>query len=75
MGALIRPILFWRRRLEQVDSDDGGGEVIGAILKVREKRGKAAVSLTGAWQCVDDQMRMILVTLCRSLENLHDDMS
>ena len=49
MGGLIRPILFRRRRLEQVDSDDGGGEVIGAVLKACEARGKAAESLTGAW--------------------------
>ena len=75
MGGLIRPILFWRRRSEQVDSDDIDGEVIGAVLKAREARGKAAESLTGAWQRVDDQMRMIPVALCRSLENLHDDMS
>ena len=30
----MRPILFWRPRLEQDDSDDSGGEVIGAVLKV-----------------------------------------
>ena len=75
MGALIRPILFWQRRLEQVDSDDDNSEVIGAVLKACEKRGKAAESLTGAWQSVDDQMRMIPAALCRSLENLHGDMS
>ena len=66
------PILFRRRRSEQVDSDDGGGEVIEAVLKAREARGKAAESLTGAWM---DQMRMISAALCRSLENLHGDMS
>ena len=41
----------------------------------RGARGKVAESLTGAWQRVDGQMRMILVALCRSLENLHGDMS
>ena len=49
MGGLIRPILFRRCRLEQVDFDDAGGEVIGAILKACEAHGKAAESLTGAW--------------------------
>ena len=49
--------------------------MIGAVLKAREARGKAAESLTGAWQRVDDQTRMILAALCRSLENLHGDMS
>ena len=41
----------------------------------REARGKAVESLTGAWQRMDGQMRMIPAALCRSLENLHDDMS
>ena len=45
----MRPILFWGHRSEQDNSDDGGGEVIGAVLKAREVRGKAAESLTGAW--------------------------
>ena len=31
--GLMRPILFRRRRLEQDDFDDGGGEVIGVVLK------------------------------------------
>ena len=75
MGGLIRLILFRRRRSKQVDSDDGEGKVIGAVLKAREACGKAAESLTGAWQHVDDQMMMISVALCRSLENLHGDMS
>ena len=75
MLGLIRPILFQRRRSEQVDSDDGSGELIGAVLKAREARGNSAESLTCAWQCVDDQMNWILTALCRSLENLHGDMS
>ena len=29
----MRPILFWRHRSEQENFDDGGGEVIGAVLK------------------------------------------
>ena len=69
---LIRPILFRRRISEQVDSDDGGGELIGAVLKVR---GNSAESLTGAWQRVAGQMNLIPAALCRSLENLHGDMS
>ena len=53
MLGLIRPILFRRRRSEQVDSIDGGGELIGAVLKAREAHGNSAESLTGAWQRVD----------------------
>ena len=71
----MRLILFWRRRSEQDDSDDIGDKVIGAVLKAREARGKAVESLIDAWQCMDDQMRMIPTALCRSLENLHGDMS
>ena len=73
--GLIRPILFWRRRSEQVDSDEGGGELIGAVLKAREARGNSTESLTGAWQRVEGQMNWIPAALCRSLENLHGDMS
>ena len=73
--GLIRPILFRWRRSEQVDSDDGGGELIGAILKAREARGNSAESLTNAWERVAGQMYWILAALCRSLENLHGDMS
>ena len=63
MLGLIRPILFRRRRSEKVDFDDGGGEVIGAVLKAREVRGNSTESLTGAGQHVDDQMSLIPV-LC-----------
>ena len=73
--GLIRPILFRRRRSEQVDSDDGGGELIGAVLKARVARGNSAESLTGAWKHVAGQMNWIPAALCRSLENLHGDMS
>ena len=75
MLGLIRPILFRRRRSEQVDSDDGGGELIVVVLKAREARGNSAESLTGAWQRVDCQMNWTSAALCRSLENLHGDMS
>jgi len=68
----MRPILFRRCRSKQDDSDDDGGEVIGAILKAR---GKAAESLTGSWQHVEGQMMMIPAALCRSVENLHGDIS
>ena len=61
--------------MEKDDSDGGGGELIGLILVARGARGKASKSLTGAWQRVDGQMRMIPATLCRSLEKLHGDMS
>ena len=47
--GLIRLIIFRRRRSEQVDSDDGGGELIGAVLKVHVARGNSAESLTGVW--------------------------
>ena len=46
MLGLIRPILFRRRRSEQVDSDDGGGELIRAVMKARVARGNSAESLT-----------------------------
>ena len=75
MLGLIRPILFRRRRSEQVDSDDSGGELIGAVLKARVARGNSAESLTGAWKRVAGQMSWIPAALCRSLENLHGDMS
>ena len=47
---LMRPILFWWCRSEKEDSDDSGGEMIEAILKVCEARGKVAESLTSAWK-------------------------
>ena len=75
VGGLIRPILFRWHRSKQVNSDDGGSEVIEAILKARKARGKAAESLSDVWQRVDDQIRMIPAALCRSLEYLHGDMS
>ena len=37
--------------------------------------GNVAESLTGAWQRMDGQIRMIPMAFCRSLENLHGDMS
>ena len=46
--------------------------MIGAILMVR---GKATESLTDAWRCVGGQMMMIPAVLCRSVENLHVDIS
>ena len=58
-----------------MDSDDGGGELIGVVLKAREACGNSAESLTSAWRHVDGQMNWIPVALCRSLENLHGDMS
>ena len=58
-----------------MDSNDGGGELIGAVLKAREAGGNSAESLTGAWQRVDGQMNWISADLCRSFENLHGDMS
>ena len=61
--------------MEKDDFDDGSGELIGPILVARGARGKATESLTGAWQHVDDQMRMIPLAMCRSLENLRGDMS
>ena len=75
MLSLIRPILFRRRRSEQVDSDDGGCELIEAVLKARVVRGNSAESLTSAWKRVAGQMNWIPAALCRSLENLHGDMS
>ena len=68
----MRLILFRRCRSEQDDSDEGGSEVIGAIMKVR---GKVAESLTGAWRHVKGQMMMIPAALCGSVENLQGDIS
>ena len=46
--------------------------MIGAIQMAR---GKAAESLIGAWRCVEGQMMMISAVWCRSVENLHVDIS
>ena len=48
----MRPILFRQSRSEKDYSDDGGGKMIGGILKVREVLGKTTESLTSAWRCV-----------------------
>ena len=37
--------------------------------------GKAAESLIGVWWRVEGQMMMIPAALCRSVENLHGDIS
>ena len=71
----IRPILLRWCRSEKEDSDDGGGELIEAILMACEVRGKAAESLTGVWQRVDGQMMMISAALCRLVEDLLGDRS
>ena len=71
----MRPIFLRLCRSEKVDSDDGGGELIGAILMAREARGQAAESLTGAWKRVNGQMMMIPTTLCRLVEHLPGDRS
>ena len=49
----MRPIFLRLCRSEKDDSDDGGGELIGAILMAHEARGQAAESLTGAWKRVN----------------------
>ena len=46
--------------------------MIGATQMVR---GKAAESLTGMWRRVRGQMMMIPAAICRSVENLHVDIS
>ena len=71
----MRPIFLRLCRSEKDDSDDGGGELIGAILMAHEARGKATESLTDAWQRVDGQMMMIPTTLCRLVEDLPGDRS
>ena len=38
-------------------------------------RGKAAESLTGTWQRVRGQMMMIPAAMCRSVKDLHVDIS
>ena len=48
MESPIRPILFRRCRSKKEYSNDGSGEMIEAILKAREVRGKIAESFTGA---------------------------
>ena len=37
--------------------------------------GKAAESLIGVWRHMEGQMMMISAALCRSVENLHGDIS
>ena len=59
----MRLIFLWLCRSEKDDSDDGDGELIGEIWMARKARGKAAESLTGAWQRVDGQMMMISAAL------------
>ena len=71
----MRPIFRQLCRSEKDDSDDGSGELIGAILMAREARGQAAESLTGAWKRVNGQMMMIPAALCRSVEDLPGDRS
>ena len=61
--------------MEKDDFDDGDGELIRAILMVREVRGTAVESLTGVWRRMDGQMMMILAALCRSVEKLPGEMS
>ena len=63
----MRPISLRFCRSEKDDSDDGRGELIGAILKAREARGQAAESLTSAWKRVNGQLVMIPADLCRSV--------
>ena len=71
----MRPIFLQLCRSEKDDSDDGGGELIGAILMAREARGQAAESLTGAWKRVNGQLMMISAALCRLVEDLLGDRS
>ena len=75
MGIRIRPIFLRLCRSEKDDSDEGGGELIGATLVAREARGQAAESLTGAWKHVNGQLVVIPAVLCRSVEDLPDDRS
>ena len=71
----MKPILFQICRSEKDNSDEGGDELIGATLVAREARGQAAESLTGAWKCMNGQLMMIPVALCRSVEDLLVDRS
>ena len=32
-------------------------------------------TLTGVWRCMNGQMWMFLVAMCRAIENLHGDIS
>ena len=75
MVSPMRPIFLQLCRSEKYDSDDGGGELIGAILMARETRGQAVEYLTGAWERVNGQLMMILAALCRSVEDLPNDRS
>ena len=69
MGSPMRSILFRWCRLEKDDSDNGSSETIKAILKARGRNCRIFN------QHVEGQMMMILAALCRSVENLHGDMS
>ena len=75
MEIPIRPFFLQLCRAEKDDSDEGGGELIGATLVAREARGHAAESLTSAWKRVKGQLVVIPTALCRSVEDLPDDRS
>ena len=63
MGIPIRSIFLRLCRSEKDDSDEGGGELIGATLVAREARGQAAEYLTGAWKRVNVQLVVIPAAL------------
>ena len=75
MEIPIRPIFLRLCRSEKDDSDEVGGELIGATVVAREARGQAAESLTGTWKRVNGQLMMIPTDLCRSVEDLPSDRS
>ena len=72
----MRLILFRRCRLEQDDSDDGGSEVIGAILKARGgawRRMGRVISGTGplsdVWGRLQSPTASRLSQACRSAQD------
>ena len=68
----MKSILFRRCRSEKDDSNGISGNKIGATLVAREAHGIICRNFDRG---VDGQMRMFLATMCRAIENLHNDIS
>ena len=66
----MKPILFWKSRSKKDESNGGEGNKIGATLVVCETHVKFVRNFD---RCVDGQMKICLVALCRGIEKLHGD--
>ena len=68
----MKLILSRKCRSEKDDSDGVNGNKIGATLVAHEARGIIGRNFD---RCVDGQTWIFLVAMCRSMENLHGDIS